>query len=44
MSERNYYYQAEKKLLDEIENEKNIFSFRTLFRLITANAIAKKLH
>lgn len=43
MSERNIYFEAEKKLLDEIENEKHIFSFRSLIRLITANSIASKL-
>lgn len=43
MSETNIYYEAEKKILGEIENEKHIFSFRSLIKLITANSIGSKL-
>lgn len=43
MSNKNIYYQAEEKILEEIENEKHIFSFRTFIKLLTANAIASKL-
>lgn len=47
MSRENIYYTDERKalntLLDEIEKEKHIFSFRNIIKLITANSIATKL-
>ena len=42
MSEKNYYYEAEETILDEIKNTRR-FSFRTIIKLFTAGAIAKKL-
>ena len=37
----NMYYVAEKKILNEIANEKKI-SFRAILNLLTANAISRK--
>lgn len=42
MSEKNYYFEAEEKILNEIKHERR-FSFRTIIKLFTAGAIAKKL-
>lgn len=42
MSEKNFYYTVEESILDEIANEKKLFSFRTLIRILTASSIAKK--
>ncbi|MDD6276330.1 MAG: hypothetical protein PUB20_05865 [Clostridia bacterium] len=42
MSVRNFYYEAEENLLKEIKRDRR-FSFRTIIKLFTAGAIAKKL-
>jgi len=43
MSERKIIYQAEQKILGEIENEKHIFSFRGILKLFKANSLAEML-
>ncbi|MCQ2485965.1 MAG: hypothetical protein MJ168_11620 [Clostridia bacterium] len=47
MSRESIYYAEERKalntLLDEIEKEKHIFSFRNIIKLIAANSIATRL-
>lgn len=41
MTEKNMYYVAEEKLLDEIAREKK-FSFRAILKLLTASSISRK--
>lgn len=38
----NIYYQAEESILDEI-SKNNHFSFRTIFKILTASSIARKI-
>lgn len=42
MSNEKMYYEAQEVLLSEIAKEKSLFSFRTIIKLLTANAIARK--
>lgn len=41
MSQEKLYYEAQEAILSEIEKEKSLFSFRTIIKLLTANAIAR---
>ncbi len=41
MSNEKMYYEAQEVLLSEIAKEKSLFSFRTIIKLLTANAIAR---
>lgn len=41
MTNKNMYYVAEEKILNEIANEKK-FSFRAILKLLTASAISRK--
>ncbi len=41
MSQEKLYYEAQELILSEIEKEKSLFSFRTIIKLLTANAIAR---
>ena len=43
MSNEKMYYEAQEVLLSEIAKEKSLFSFRTIIKLLTANAIARNL-
>ncbi len=42
MSMEKMYYEATEAMIGEIEKEKSLFSFRTIIKLITANALASK--
>lgn len=41
MSQEKLYYEAQEAILSEIEKEKSLFSFRTIIKLLTVNAIAR---
>lgn len=42
MSNEKMYHEAKEAVLSEIANEKSLFSFRTIIRLITVNSISRK--
>ncbi len=43
MSQEKIYYEAQESIINEIAKEKSLFSFRSIVKLLTATAIAKKL-